>query len=366
MTDAPRLRQPLSVPTFAAVALAPLPMFGLGLWAGGPWLWPGFLYMFALTAVLDRLTPHVAADAAEGQEFPGSDALLVTVALSALLLLPLATWAIAGPSALPGGARALLFFGAALWLGQVGHPAAHELIHRPNRWLFRLGTALYAAVLFGQHASAHRLVHHRHVATRQDPNSAPRGMSFYRFAPRAWIGSFRAGHRAEADLRARNGGRRGPHPYLWHLAGSLAALGTAWAIAGGPGLLAWWGLAALTQAQILLSDYVQHYGLQRQPLPDGRAEPVGPAHSWNSAPWFSSALMLNAPRHSDHHSHPTRPYPALGLDAAEEAPRLPWPLPLACTIALVPPLWKRGIHPVLRQWQVADAPAKVLAKVTEG
>ena len=133
-------------------------------------------------------------------------------------------------------------------------------------------------------------------------------------------------------------------------------------IAKGTGVLIWWGMAVLAQLQILVSDYVQHYGLRRAPLPDGRMEPVGPTHSWNSGPWFSSALMLNAPRHSDHHSHPSRPYPALRLGAEDEAPRLPWPLPLACTIALIPPLWKRAIRPALRRWQTI-APDQ---KVTQG
>jgi alkane 1-monooxygenase len=360
MTDAPTLRQPLPVAAFAAATLTPLGLFALGLTLEGAWLWSGFLYMFALSAILDRLIPHTAGVAIDGQEFPGSDALLVIIALSGLVMLPVASWAIAGSSALSDSEARLLFLGCSLWLGQVGHPAAHELIHRGNRWLFRLGIGVYAAILFGQHASAHRLVHHHNVATDRDPNSARKGESFYRFALRAWIGSFRAGRAAETALRRRKGAGGGLHPYLWHLAGSAAALGLAYVLAGGGGVLAWWGMAALAQLQILVSDYVQHYGLRRATLPDGRTEPVGPAHSWNSGPWFSSALMLNAPRHSDHHSHPSRPYPALRLGAEDEAPRLPWPLPVACTIALIPPLWKRAIGPALRHWQPKrPAPQKV-------
>ena len=349
MTDAHRLRQPLPLAAFAAVALAPLPLLALGLWLGGPWVWAGFLYMSGLTAIIDRLIPHVAGDAAEGQEFPGSDTLLVAVGLSALCLMPAAVWSVAGASDLSAGGRALILIGAGFWLGQVGHPAAHELIHRPGRWMFRLGSGFYAAILFGQHASAHRLVHHRHVATAEDPNSAPEGMGFYRFWLRAWVGSYREGRRAETALRER-GNKRGPHPYLWHLAGSLVGLTLGYALAGWGGVAAWWALATWAQSQILLSDYVQHYGLRREALPGGKPAPVGAAHSWNSGPWFSSALMLNAPRHSDHHAHPSRPYPALRLGDETEAPRLPWPLPVACTLALFPPLWKRAIRPTLRRW----------------
>ena len=326
-------------------SLLPLVLLGLGLLAGGAWLWVAFLYMACLGLLLDQLIPLVPGQA-EGTEFPGADILLVAIGAGALVLLSAATWAIAGPSGLSPIQRLLAFFATGFWLGQVVHPAAHELIHRPDRRLFRLGATLYAALLFGHHTSAHRLVHHRAVATPEDPNSARRGESFYRFARRAWTGSFRAGLRAESALRA---GRPGLHPYAAWLAISAAALILATLVAGLPGLLAWTGLALHAQSQILLSDYVQHYGLSRARLPDGRYEPVGPAHSWNTAHWFTSAMMLNAPRHSDHHVHPSRPYPTLRLPDA--APRLPWPLPLACALALAPRLWRRAIAPHLARWQ---------------
>jgi alkane 1-monooxygenase len=100
-----------------------------------------------------------------------------------------------------------------------------------------------------------------------------------------------------------------------------------------------------------MSDYVQHYGLARATGRNGKPEPVGVRHSWNSPHVMSSALMLNAPRHSDHHAHPARPYPALRLPDAADAPHLPWPLPVACTLALFPPLWKRAIRPHLAKWK---------------
>jgi alkane 1-monooxygenase len=334
---------------FALAALLPVPLLAMGVLEGGGWLWLAFLYMGVLTILLDQLVPLVTG-AAEEAEFPAADFLLVTIALALLAALPVTVWAITGESGLDRGERVLLFFAASFWFGQVGHPAAHELIHRPRRELFRLGAAVYAALLFGQHASAHRLVHHRHVATSADPNTARAGEGFYRFAWRAWTGSFRKGFLAENELRAR-GAVTGLHPYAGYLAGSAGALLLALLIGGPFGLLVWVLLSLHVQGQILLSDYVQHYGLLRRPRGDGRAEPVGITHSWNAPHWFSAMVMLNAPRHSDHHANPLRQFPALRLPKEDQAPTLPWPLPLACAIALVPGLWRRAIRPHLDRWR---------------
>lgn len=340
---------------FAIAALLPVPLLAVGVVQGGVWLWLAFLYMSLLTILLDQLVP-LATGNADGTEFPAADVLLVTIALGVLAALPVTVWAIAGESTLDRGEKVLLFFAASFWFGQVGHPAAHELIHRPRRDLFRLGAAVYAALLFGQHASAHRLVHHRHVASAADPNTARRGEGFYRFAGRAWVGSFRKGLEAETELRAR-GTMTGLHPYAAYLAGSGAALILATLIAGPLGLVVWVLLSLHVQGQILLSDYVQHYGLLRRPRPDGRLEPVDLSHSWNAPHWFSAMVMLNAPRHSDHHANPLRPFPALRLPGDEEAPTLPWPLPLACAIALIPGLWHRAIRPHLDRWRAPPSPA---------
>lgn len=342
---------------FSFAALTPVPLLGLGAVLGGAWLWAGFLYMAVLCICLDQFLPLVESNAPEGAEFPAADALLVAIGLSGLWMMAIAVWAIAGASDLTLGQRILLFLGCGYWLGQVGHPAAHELIHRGHRGLFRLGQSFYGAILFGQHASAHRLVHHIWVATNKDPNSAREGEGFYRFALRAWVGSFVEGARAETALRKRSKTTKGLHPYVWLWGGSAFALVLAAWIAGLAGALVWIGLALHAQTQILVSDYVQHYGLRRKIDASGRPEPLGPAHSWNSAHWFSSAMMLNAPRHSDHHIHPARPYPALRLEDADIAPQLPWPLPLACAIAFIPPLWKRRIRPHLRRWQPQIQPA---------
>ncbi len=340
----PMTARPIPLAAFAMAALLPAALILWGASAGGPAAAGVLLYMTLFAALLDQALPRLAEGHPQGTEFPAADGLLIAIAVAHLLALPAATWAVAGDSGLGRWERAALFLGAGLWFGQVTNPAAHELIHRGNRWLFRLGTLLFATLLFGQHASAHRLVHHVHAASSLDPNTARRGEGFYRFFLRAWAGATLRGWQAEA---ARS---RAVHPYLWYLAVSAASLALAFVIAGWPGTVVWAGLAFHAQVQLMLSDYVQHYGLVRRTGPDGRLEPVSERHSWNAPHWFSSAFMLNAPRHSDHHAHPARPYPALRLPAPDDAPMLPVPLPLACTAALVPPLWRRMIHPHLARW----------------
>ncbi len=322
---------------FAFATLAPAALLAAGL-AGAMWPWVGLVWMTGLVALLDQMAPGLTV---EGAEFPGGDALLVAIAGVHLGLLPFAVWSL-GP--LSGWAAVALFIGLGLWMGQVAVPAAHELIHRGDRRLFWLGVAVYTAILFGHHASAHRLIHHRHAASREDPNTARKGEGYYRFALRAWIGSFRQGWRAEV-------GRGRVHPYAVYLGGTALALALAFVLTGWQGVALWLGLSLHAQSQLLLSDYVQHYGLERRRGPDGRLEPVGDRHSWNAPHWFSGAMTLNAPRHSDHHAHPARPFPTLRLPGPRKAPRLPFALPVACTVALLPPLWRRIMHPRLARWQ---------------
>lgn len=334
----------LPVVLFVFAATSPLALLLLALALGGLWPWLAFLYAGFAALGLDLLIP-LAAPEPDAAEFPAADALLAVLGVAVLAALPLLTLAVAGPSGLTLATRIAVFLTGCAWFGLVGHPAAHELIHRP-RPLFWLGLACYTALLFGHHTSSHRLVHHRHVASARDPNTARLGEGFYRFVFRASIGSFRQGFRAEQALRRH---KPGLNPYVIYPAGAVACLALGYALAGWPGLLVWLAFGLNGGLQILLSDYVQHYGLIRA-TSAGRTAPVTVAHSWNAPQLFSSAMMLNAPRHSDHHTHPARPYP--GLRLPEGAPMLPWPLPLACVVALCPPLWRRRMDPLAAQWSI--------------
>lgn len=333
---------------FTIATLAPLAFLIAGALWGGWWIAGGVFLITVFTWAADHLMRHAAAVTGRDDEFPSGDGLAVVLAL--LLLAGLILTLRAFGTGLSGLELLGLVIGWGLAFGQIGHPAAHELIHRRGLAKRVLGRMIYVAVLMGHHASSHLRVHHVHVGTGDDPASAPLGMGFWRYAARAWVGSYMAGLRAESALRARASvpAPGWTHPYLGYVLGAGMVIALAFGLAGWPGIGGLLGIAAYAQVQILLSDYIQHYGLTRARLPDGRLEPVGPRHSWNAPQAWSNAMMLNAPRHSDHHAHPSRPYPALRLEG--DMPMLPRAVPVMAVAALIPPLWRRMMDRRAKRW----------------
>lgn len=183
-------------------------------------------------------------------------------------------------------------------MGQVSNSNAHELIHRSNRRLFSLRKWVYISMLYGHHTSAYLLVHHRFAASERDPCSIQKGESFYAFAQWVWIGSARAGFKMESE-RLKNRHMVAPrfnHPYYSYTFGAIASLLIAFLVGGWGRIIALIALASYAKIQLLLSDYVQHYGLRRAMLPNGKLAPMTMCHSWNAPHWMSTYLMLAAPR----------------------------------------------------------------------
>lgn len=334
---------------FAVASLTPVLLISLGAIFGGVMALIALTYMTALAFGLDEAAVRLAPALDEDEVARDADRLSATLAVSHFALLALVVFALSGGTGLGVGSVVVVFLSAGLFFGQVSNSNAHELIHRGDRKLRWLGVWVYISLLFGHHSSAHPKVHHRFVATPDDPNSARVGETFYDFAPRAWVGSFVAGYEMEKHDLSRKSGR-GLNPYVIYIAGAAMMLVLAVLIGGLGGLIGYLLVCMHAQMQLLLSDFVQHYGLQRAKREDGSYEPVSAHHSWNAPHWFTSHLMLNAPRHSDHHAHPMRPYPALRLPTAMEAPMLPYSLPAMATLALIPSLWNRVMTRALTRW----------------
>lgn len=330
---------------FNLATLTPVILIAAAALWGGWWIAAAVVFLSALTATLDEAVHH-ATPPAEQSEFPATTWLSVTLGLTHFILLALVVSTLANAPMSLGG-KIGLFIATGFFFGQVSNSNAHELIHRGGRGMHALGKWVYISLLFGHHTSAHVLVHHRFVATPEDPSTSRFGESYYRFAQRAWRGSFRKGLAAETERQKRVGAPIYLHPYVSYTLGAIGFIIVATLIGGAKGALLYIALASFSTSQLLLSDYIQHYGLMRAKV-DGKYVPVNATHSWNSPHWFSSAVMLNAPRHSDHHAHPSRTFETLLIP--DNSPMLPRSLPMMATLALFPKRWRRVMDPLAATW----------------
>lgn len=350
-----KIRNPLRALPFW-VSLTMVPVAWLGALTGGWWVLAVPVYAWGASSVLDALTGLEEGNADPLMERSGLGwyraITLIWAPVQFALLFGL-IWYATRADHLNGWELLGLFFGVGVICGTIGINYAHELAHqrpRLDRWM---GDILLAMVLYSHFRSEHLLVHHRYVGTPGDPVTARYNEGFHRFYPRVlrqcWISAWNA----EAAMLARKGlgrwHRSNPFWRYWALQAGMLVLAF--------GLGGWLGLGLfLVQAgtaiwQLELVNYVEHYGLTRRHLGEGKYEPVRPHHSWNDAHRASSWLLINLQRHSDHHYKPDRPFPLLQTYSPDEAPQLPLSYPVMTAAAMIPPLWRRVMNPRVRAWR---------------
>jgi alkane 1-monooxygenase len=311
--------------------------------------WFPLLVLFGLLPVLDALIGRDAADPETGVSSAYPD-VLIPVAAS-LVYIPVLAWSVWIAGTQSGDWSTLSLVGWTLSLGDIGGIAAinvaHELIHRRKKSLRVLGSLLLSCTLYPGFKLEHPRWHHVNVATPDDPSSAAKGTTVYGQVPRAmFLNTIRAWRLAAEN--ARKQGRALPliqHELtLWWLLSLLLAI-LAVTFAGLAGLVVFvcQGLLAISLLEVI--NYIEHYGLRRKVIREGRYEPPTADHSWNSNFWLSNAILLQLQRHPDHHIHPGRPFTQ--LQNVREAPQLPAGYAALSMIALVPPMWRRVIHPRL-------------------
>ncbi|MFD9462187.1 alkane 1-monooxygenase [Streptomyces sp. NPDC060027] len=232
---------------------------------------------------------------------------------------------------------------------------AHELGHKRERLERRLSRMALAQSCYGHFYVEHNHGHHIRVATPEDPASSRMGEGFWRFLPRAVLGSARSAWSLEQRRLSRRGRRTWSrhNDILTAWALSVALFG-ALVAAFGWTVLPYLILQAVLGFCLLETvNYLEHYGLSRQRRPDGRYERVSPRHSWNSNNTISNLLLFQLQRHSDHHAHPLRRYQT--LRHFDEAPQLPSGYATMIVLAWFPPLWRRVMDSRLLTHYEGDA-----------
>ncbi len=246
-----------------------------------------------------------------------------------------------------------LFFGMGVISGTIGINYSHELMHQKGRFERWLGDILLAMVLYSHFRSEHLLVHHRFVGTPRDPVTARYNEGFHRFYPRVLWQCLASAFGAERDKLARKDRHwtdpANPFWRYWALQGGMLML--AFVIGGWAGLGLFLLQAGVAIWQLELVNYVEHYGLTRKHMGNGKYEHVLPRHSWNASQKASNWLLINLQRHSDHHYKPNRRFPLLQHHTEDAAPQLPYGYPVMTVAAMIPPLWRRVMNPRVRAWR---------------
>ncbi|WP_113911015.1 alkane 1-monooxygenase [Roseovarius dicentrarchi] len=354
MPTAAHIRQ--AIPFWMSLLLVPIAIIGA---LHGGWtviLLPVFTWYFF--SILDAFLGLNLDNLAPETDITWYRAITLIWAPVQFVLLFWMIWYVPQAAHLGSLEKIVLFFGVGVITGTIGLNYAHELMHQKPRIERWMADILLAMVLYSHFRSEHLHVHHRYVGTPRDTVTARYNEGFHRFFARVLPGEVTSAFRAEAAMQARRG-RKWSHPSnpffrYWALQAVMLALALALGGWTGLALFLWQALVAIWQLE--LANYVEHYGLTREHLGDGRYEHVKPRHSWNAAHKATNWLLINLQRHSDHHYKPDRRFPLLQNYTEDEAPQLPYGYPIMTMAAMVPPLWRRVMNPRVRAWRKANYP----------
>lgn len=311
--------------------------------------WGVPVFVFGLIPLLDfvlgqdALNPDEQADVPDmiGERFYQVMTLGWVVAFAVLLVWGMLVLA-SGMFSLAGSIGWVVSIGI---VGGLGINVAHELIHKDGKLEARAGGFLLALVSYAGFKVEHLRGHHVHVSTPDDASSSRFNQSLYHFLPRAYGRNFINAWRLEAQRLHRKGlpALHWRNELIWWYALTLAVFAGFTATFGWLGAAFFTGQSFIAFTLLEIVNYLEHYGLHRRKLENGRYERTGPEHSWNSNYFLTNVFLFHLQRHSDHHAYAKRRYQVLRHH--EVAPQLPAGYATMVVLALIPPLWKKIMNP---------------------
>lgn len=320
----------------------------------GWWSWATVILAFGIFPVLDAIYPASIENYTENEENKRLsnrffDVLLYICAPICFLLVFLYFQTISNTS-LSINETLGLTFSIGVVLGSLGINVAHELGHRGSQWEQFLAKSGLLLVFYQHFFIEHNRGHHRYVSTDHDPATARKNESVYTFYFRSVIGQYLNAWKLESErlrkkefntLSWRNEMIRFSVYQILYL--SLISMFF------GIGILPYAiGIGVVGFLLLETINYIEHYGLRRKMLENGRFERVMPRHSWNSDHEMGRIVLFELTRHSDHHFLASRKYQI--LRHMDDSPQLPTGYPASMLLALVPPLWFRVMNPRLEKF----------------
>ena len=343
------------------ISLAFIPLVVLAAWQGGWWIALVPLFGWVVMSVLDKLSGLETGN----MDLETGDAQLYWYRFITQAWVPIQMGVLFGALMVVSlsdhlglAEKIFLMMTVGVLTGGIGINYAHELIHQRNRFEQRLGEVLLMSVGYAHFRTEHLLVHHRYVGTPRDPVTARKNEGFWTFFPRVFVQEYASSWKAEAERLARKGlpSTDRSNPFWRYGMGTAVFVWAAWVIGGWAGIGFWAIQAFVAIYQLELINYIEHYGLTRKHLGDGKYEHVQPHHSWNASHRMTNFLLINLQRHSDHHYKPDRRFPLLQHYDKTEAPQLPFGYPLMSIMALLPPLWCWIMNRRVDSWRARHYP----------
>ncbi|CAM2009433.1 alkane 1-monooxygenase [Acanthopleuribacter pedis] len=330
-------------------------IFFAGTHMGGMWHLATPLFVFGLVPCLDHMIGRDTRNLSDGQYTKLKNDrifrfLTYTFVPIQWMVALGGAWALSWQTQ-PWWVIGLAALAAGMVTGSLGITLAHELGHRNNKFEQFMAKMLLAPVCYLHFIIEHNHGHHANVATPKDPATARFGESLYVFVVRSIFGSYQHAWGLEQRRLSRKKLAFWSHHNAmigYSLCPILLGF-AAWLLGGFPGLLYFYLQALVAVILLEMVNYIEHYGLQRRLLADGRYEKVGPRHSWNADHWLTNRFLFHLQRHSDHHANPTRRYQT--LRHFDESPQLPTGYAGMILLAMIPPLWRRVMDPLVRAHQ---------------
>ena len=226
-----------------------------------------------------------------------------------------------------------------LLCGSFGINVGHELGHRVNSFEQILAKAALLTSLYMHFKIEHNKGHHKRVATPYDPASARYNETIYFFYVRSILFSYLSAWQI-ANSEVKKNGIPAFHfknemvqaHIIQFLFIGVIVFFFGW-------IVTFYYLCAAFIGIILLEtvNYIEHYGLSRKQIAEGKYERAMPQHSWNSNHILGRLMLFELSRHSDHHYLASKKYQL--LQHHDNAPQLPTGYPGSMLLALIPPAW---------------------------
>lgn len=277
--------------------------------------------------------------------------LITLFCISLITNTPMEMFTVLGVGYHPLSTAEMIFLALSLgFVTATGATPAHELCHHGNQFDRFMGQALMTPISMADFYVYHNFHHHIHVATPLDPATSAYGENFWKFALRSTVLKSITAWKVEAERLGRKGSS-------WFNIDNKMIKITIAQISWFSLLVYLFGWIALPlfimqylfpRLLLATADFAEHYGLMRKQNADGSYEKVRPEHAWDDSMIISSFFMCQIDRHSDHHANVGRPYQILRV--MDKAPRLPLGYLNILFVTMVPPLWRKIIHPIIEEF----------------